>query len=194
MAETRGWSLTTYTKAACPHSSEPRLNADAVIQQSCIDWNRAMEAESRRVTPLDLVFVSHSVAGESYRSPQAAIEGFRAAWRTFTDRGAEVVVIRDNPRMTTGTTACLEANEQDPDVCARPIEEALVGPDLMVEAAQNQPNVHVVDLTDAFCWDGTCKAAIGGVVVYRDEHHLTQTFAVTLAPALEAELWTMGLV
>jgi hypothetical protein len=186
--------MTTYTKAGCPHSTEPRLTSETEIRASCAAWNQELHAEALRVTPFDVVIVSHSVAGDrQYSSPEAAIEGYRGAWRMFQDRGAQVVVIRDVPRMTAQTTACLEADEGAPDRCARPMAQSVVGPDLMVEAAQGQPGVHVVDLNDEICWDGTCKAAIGGVVVFQDEHHLTRTFSLTLAPALEADLLSLDL-
>jgi peptidoglycan/LPS O-acetylase OafA/YrhL len=194
LAEARGWSLTTYTKAACPQSTATRHNEDAAIQESCASWNAALRDDIEAVQPYDVVLVSHFAAGEGYESRQASIEGFRSAWRMFTDRGAEVVVIRDNPRATEETLACLESSETEPDRCARPLEEALPEYDLMVEAADGRPSVHVVDLTDQFCWDGVCHAAIGGVTVYRDPHHVTRTFAATLAPALAAELERLGLV
>jgi hypothetical protein len=51
-----------------------------------------------------------------------------------------------------------------------------------------------VDLTDYFCWGGSCKTAIGGVVVYRDDHHITQTLATTFAPIIDRELVALGVV
>lgn len=193
LAEEHGWSLTTYTKAACPHSTALRTNDDAAIQQSCVAWNAGLEDELRRVQPFDLVFVSHSVAGEGYASADVAVEGFRDAWRLFTERGAEVIVLRDTPRMSEATTACVEANERDPARCERPVADALDGRDLMVEAAEGQRGVHVADLNGAFCWEGTCKAAVGGVLAYRDSHHITRTMSLTLAPALYAKLQELGL-
>jgi peptidoglycan/LPS O-acetylase OafA/YrhL len=194
LATENDWSLTTYLKSACPHSAAKRFSPEVSIEQSCFAWNAALGADVRTGPAYDLVFVSHSVTGERYGSTAAAIAGFREAWRMFTDRGAQVLVIRDIPRMTDGTQQCLEENEDDARVCDSPADEAVVGPDLMAEAADGQPGVHVLDLTDRFCWDGTCKAVIGGVVVYRDTDHLTRTFAVTLAPMVNVELRRAGLV
>ncbi|MBK0296601.1 polyprenyl synthetase family protein, partial [Bacillus sp. S34] len=42
----------------------------------------------------------------------------------------------------------------------------------------------LVDLTEYYCTDTVCPAVIGGVLVHRDATHLTNTFAVTLAPYL----------
>ena len=38
------------------------------------------------------------------------------------------------------------------------------------------------------CWDGTCKSTVGGVVVFRDYHHISSTFSITLAPQLTRAL------
>ena len=60
--------------------------------------------------------------------------------------------------------------------------------DLLVEAAKGQPGVTVVDMNDFFCENGTCSPVVGGVVGYRDSHHITATYATTLAPYLGERL------
>ena len=44
--------------------------------------------------------------------------------------------------------------------------------------------VSIADLTDSLCDETTCWGAIGGVVVYADGHHLTNTYSHSLAPQL----------
>ena len=39
------------------------------------------------------------------------------------------------------------------------------------------PNVQFADFTDMLCSDGFCPAVKNGILVYRDKHHLTGTFA-----------------
>ena len=58
----------------------------------------------------------------------------------------------------------------------------------MVVAAAEQPQVSVVDMDRFFCAADTCKTVLGGVVIYRDSHHMTATWATTLAPYLAREL------
>jgi len=108
------------------------------------------------------------------------------------DRGSQIVVLRDPPRAADDTTTCLEHNEANPEMCERPAGDALRDDDY-VEIAQSVDGVDVIDLTDVFCWDGTCKTAIGGVTVYRDSHHISVTFSITLAPLIGAELDRLGL-
>jgi hypothetical protein len=117
------------------------------------------------------------------------VDGFLEAWKKYVDGGSKIVVIRDNPRNVPEVLECLEANETDPEQCAVDRDDAFLKPDNMVLAAQKIPSdAVVIDLTDLFCDEDRCFAAIGGVVVYRDSHHLTSTFTVSLAPELARRL------
>ena len=40
----------------------------------------------------------------------------------------------------------------------------------------------MLDFSDYFCVDGTCPAVVGNVLVYRDKHHISDTYMRTLAP------------
>jgi hypothetical protein len=52
--------------------------------------------------------------------------------------------------------------------------------------------VDVVDLTDRFCGPDRCPAVIGNVAVYRDNNHVTDTYARSLTPYLGAALDGVG--
>ena len=51
------------------------------------------------------------------------------------------------------------------------------------QAARLEPRVGVLDFRDRFCADGFCPAVVGNVLVYRDHHHVSDTYMRTLAPA-----------
>ena len=56
-------------------------------------------------------------------------------------------------------------------------------------ASRMYPSLHLLDFDDAFCDDsGACPPIIGNVIVYRDAHHLTATYAESLGPALRRRL------
>jgi hypothetical protein len=54
--------------------------------------------------------------------------------------------------------------------------------------AARAANATLVDLSDAICPGDPCQPVIGDMIVYRDDHHLTATFAASLARLLEAAL------
>ncbi|TPM26380.1 SGNH hydrolase domain-containing protein [Mesorhizobium sp. B2-3-5] len=51
-------------------------------------------------------------------------------------------------------------------------------------AAGPLPDVLVVDMNDALCGKQTCAAVVGNIIVWRDYHHMTATYALALAPYL----------
>ncbi|WP_460915618.1 SGNH hydrolase domain-containing protein [Plantactinospora veratri] len=54
--------------------------------------------------------------------------------------------------------------------------------------AGRPPRVGLIDLTPAICPGRRCAPVIGGVLVYRDNQHLTASYAATLAPRLRSAL------
>ena len=191
IAADNGWSLSPYMKSSCPMSDATKNDDEAEVESSCARWNDSLaDTLAAQTEPLDLVVLAHSAAGDKYGSDRAAIEGFRAAWAPLVERGTQVVVIRDIPQMKETTNRCIaetEGTDDADDACARPQSEAQLD-DLMVEAAKDQPGVSVVDMNDFFCRDGSCTPVVGGVVAYRDSHHITATYSTSLAPYLDERL------
>lgn len=189
LAGERGWSLTTHFKSACPESTAIKRNSVVEAESSCLAWNQEMATGAHIVEPYDLVVVSYSARADSYDDSETAIEGFLSAWQKYLDGGSTIVVMADNARNTPEVVECLVANEATPEACSVPVADAYGPVDNMVAAAERIPTEAVIITTrDVFCADGRCDAAIGGVTVYRDSHHLTKTFATTLAPIIGERL------
>jgi hypothetical protein len=49
-----------------------------------------------------------------------------------------------------------------------------------------------IDPSQVVCPDGLCHAVMGNALVYRDDNHLTATYARTLWPWLDAALPSLG--
>ena len=187
LAEKNAWALAPYMKSSCPMSAATKQDDEADVERSCSTWNDSLADELASTEPHDVVVLAHSALGDKYGSDAATITGFRDAWAPLVERGTQVVVIRDIPEMTAGTNRCIAETSGEAGSCDRPEREA-VHNDLLVEAAKDQPGVVVVDMNDFFCEDGMCTPVVGGVVGYRDSHHLTATYATTLAPYLGERL------
>ena len=189
IAEREGWHLTTYFKGACPWNTTPLATAGS-FGAACTDWRDGVAAELAD-SDFDAVFTSaisntpYAVAG--YDSAyDAAVAGYREAWATMTDRGIPVVTVVDNPRWETDPNKCLRSRDQADCVGAR--AEVLIADDPIREAAEGQAGVTLLDFTDVYCDDETCAPVVGGANVYRDQDHLTVTFADTFAPQYTAAL------
>ena len=117
------------------------------------------------------------------------MRGLLESWKTQTERGTRIIAIRDNPAANADTVACvarhlLEAN----DFCSLDRAHALGAFDGHAAAALATAGASVIDLSDVYCDATRCPAVIGNVVVYRDENHITATFARTLGPTLTERL------
>jgi hypothetical protein len=58
----------------------------------------------------------------------------------------------------------------------------MVADDPLRVAASGLAAVTLLDFTDVFCGAEVCSPVVGGANVYRDQDHITVTFADTLAP------------
>jgi hypothetical protein len=77
---------------------------------------------------------------------------------------------------------CLAQHSQNIQVCApSPVEALLGSPPRQSEIdAARHSGATVFDATPWLCTNTTCPPVIGGMVVYRDDSHLTNTYAETL--------------
>jgi peptidoglycan/LPS O-acetylase OafA/YrhL len=183
IAQEQGWQLVTWLKGACPWSTTP-LATPGAFGEACTDWREAVTAELAEAD-VDAVFTA-AIATTPYSSAgydssyDAAVAGYVDAWDEVLERGIPVVTVVDNPVWETDPNKCLRTRDQAECVGAR--ADVLVADDPLREAASQRDGVTLLDFTDVYCDDQTCSPVIGGANVYRDQDHLTVTFADTLAP------------
>ncbi len=60
--------------------------------------------------------------------------------------------------------------------------------DVIERIAATAARVPTLDLARSICPIDPCPAVLNGMIVYRDSHHLTATFAVALGPVLDRGL------
>jgi len=185
----RGWNVTTYVHNSCPFSLAWRtIEVEGAIK--CSEANQGTLAALLADPPDILVTAAWAGAtlADGKGDRPGPINGYANLWRQFTERGTSVLAIVDAPSPKENTVSCVVENYNSPQNCAIAREKALKGHDLVPIAAQQVPGVRVGDLTDHYCDADECGAVIGGVAVYADVNHITETFARTLQPYLGQEL------
>ena len=192
VAKERGWTIDTYTKSACPLTTADTTNGDSVIRASCVQWREAMRQKIAAAEPYDVVITAASSTAARFRSDADAIAGYRAVWQPMAERGAQIVVFQDTPRAPDGALACLARPDVDVSECSLSREAAFPSPDLMAAAAAGG-RATVLDFNRYLCDSRWCDTAIGGVIVYRDTHHLTATYSRTLAPYVSKAFAGIGM-
>jgi len=185
MAEEEGWTLRTYLHNACPFSPTPRVE-EAANETVCTRPNATVMDELLTDRP-DLVITTWSAASnfvDDGSDEQNGAVGFATYWNTLEDAGIQVLVLRDVPRMQRNIPNCVATDYDDPEPCSVSRESGLKGVKITAEAARRAPGATLADFTDTFCTASRCKAVIGNVIVYSDNHHLTDSFARTMIPQL----------
>jgi hypothetical protein len=190
LAAENGWHLVTMLKGSCPFSMA-RRRTNQTNADSCEVWNREVLDELERRPEISTIFTSGSSLNEfvtdgDESNLDAGAAGYRAAWSAVPDTVQQIVAIRDVPRPRPDNVDCLQALDPAeriaPGACGSARRDAVL-PDPMEEAATTtDERVVLVDLNDLICTDDVCLTVVGNSVVYRDGHHLTATFATTLAP------------
>jgi peptidoglycan/LPS O-acetylase OafA/YrhL len=181
IADSSGWKLITFTKSACAFSNVD-LRWKNKPYLSCTEWRENVTAEILRLRP-QLFFTSQT--RYSYIEREAMAEGLRSSWRRLIDVGVKIVAIRDTPRMPFDPGDCLARRDRSACVARRGEAES---DDIFRLVASKLEGVHTVDMTDGICGPETCSAVVGNIIVWRDRHHLTATYAATLAVYLAEQI------
>lgn len=185
-ALSKGWKVVTYLKNSCPFNAAQR-KADQDGSINCQEtFEQSMDALTKR-NDIDAV-VTSSWGGSTFVSDPA--KGLAAAWAELEDAGKPVYAIVDTPRPPKDSYArdCVEQNINNPQACSFPQKGAYEKGDATKAAAKLEPRVKVLDFSDQFCVNGTCPAVVGNVLIYRDKHHISDTYMSTLVPVFGQRL------
>jgi len=177
-----GWQTLGFIMPGCSGFSSYDLKASHGSKSwSCIAWTEQLWPAIIDAEP-DLVVIALRTMHNWRITSESLTERIELLERNDID----VVAIDDPPEMPEGRSGpqCAEAVTVAPDACEFPAPE-FDDPLLAAAAATDTP---VISFDDIICRDSECHALIGGVVVYFDGHHLSQTFAATLAPRLTEEI------
>jgi SGNH domain-containing protein len=176
------------TRDSCAFSTAGRELAEPYRSQ-CETWKRELPgwlADHPWVQTVFLASLTRDVAQQPFA---AAMASYEDAWRTLPPSVRRIVVIRDSPEARYDTLTCVgrahARGEPAGPACAIPRAAALPADPAAAAAEQlGSERVRSVDLTSFFCGPSRCFPVVGGVLVYKDENHLTPLFARTLGPYL----------
>lgn len=196
VATQRGWRGSSLTRAGCPYSAAqpilpPRLLPD------CLRWRRAIPRWLRDHPDVDTVFVSQHRVRVRGGLP-AEVRGYERAWRRLPRSVRRIVVIRDTPGSSAAVRACVNGSMRQGRPagidCAVPRGLALhADPAATAARRSGERRVALVDMTRWFCDSRSCYPVIGGVLVHKDNTHITAAYGATLAPYLSRKLEALGL-
>jgi len=171
------WQVDTYLFGACyvvlDHADDPCVATRPATASAVLNGD------------YDLVVLSTN------QPPNATAKTYVPTLHELSAAGEQVLVIRDTPAPNDPahtTPDCVAEHLDDLDACAGRANKWII-PDRLTQAARkvgrDDASISRVSVNRYICRDGVCPAAVGGVIVYRDENHLTVTYAMSLVPYLE---------
>ena len=196
-------------KAACPAATvevyEPALRRQYT---ECSEWRRRSMDEIRQLRPSLTLLSSYSAKyvpkNEGHVDARTASgeltvdtwrAGMRATLAELASAGLTTVVLRDTPHPTSSIPLCLARQQWKWTAWGRKEcnfdRETSLRPEIASaesQAAIGLRHVSFVDLTPALCPNPVCGATRDGIIVYRDDNHLTGNFSRSSAPALASAL------
>jgi peptidoglycan/LPS O-acetylase OafA/YrhL len=195
-AKKRGWELLVHSKAACPSIEVPLWNKTLKRRYwECESWRSEVLSELGDLNAELILLANSSSAGAlkadgSRLTGNKAQEAMREGEMTLVRQllgstSAKVVLIQDVPKLPENPIACLIKRPMKEHSCSWSGRKSRY-PRGSYEGASK---VTVMDVNEKICPSGICKAVFLGHVVWRDEDHLTASFASTLAPQFEALLY-----
>jgi peptidoglycan/LPS O-acetylase OafA/YrhL len=196
LANQYGWHLIPQAKATCPPINitvySPTLGG---WYTGCNEWRAAVVARIQALHPA-LVVLGFS---REYGIPDdrvvvdgsAWMQGLSSMMQTLRATGAQVVLMGDVPYPQSGLVPdCLSEHLTKPGACLVPetypfFNPSGVGQEKSVTAAAGAT---YIETTPWFCSDNTCAVIVNNILVYRDDNHITATYASWLTPVIGADL------
>jgi len=190
-ANAHGWNFTGLTKSGCAF-------ADLTVQYGspgqpvkdfveCDQWKWKVLDRILAEKP-DLLIISespnHRTGGMSpAQSQEEVAKGIVAMAKRVTAAGIPVALIKHTPWLSLNAPTCMSKPGSTVADCSGVKNKAVRNAALNI-AARMDPELKLLDFDDAFCEGDVCPVVIGNVFVYRDQHHMTATFARTLSRVL----------
>lgn len=188
------WRLLVLTKSSCPMVNDPffyaRISREYTV---CNAWRKAALRDIASQNP-DIV-----VLGSTFTYPfthQQWIDGTRDVLQVLEGHAKQIYVMRATPVPAFDGPSCLAPRSwlyrtlSQHAKCARLVQSKQFD-DVwrwLHTAIQPFPNVHLMDMNQYVCPNHVCHAELDGKIVFRDDMHMTASFATSLAPQVGTAL------
>ena len=197
-AKARGWKVIPLVKPGCPPFAvtpwKPKQPADLT---ACLSWRSWALGRLAALHPDRIVVAGYTQmpladphgAGEADPATATRLMATGMA-RTMTRLRAitpQVSALGDTTKLPEDPVDCFGARHLTLATCAKPLNPLTATRNARWRQASVAAGATYVDTRSWYC-ASVCPLVVGNVVVYSDEHHLTRTYAATLAPLLARAL------
>ena len=189
-------AVVVMTKATCPPIDVTVYNPDlGRTYTECDRWKRAELARMAALHPA-VVILGFS---REYGIPDDHVVVDSPAWLSGLSKmittiqnstGAHVVLMGDDPYPQQSVPQCLSMHLSDTPACSIPKHYPYYNPGGIgqEQAVAASTGAGYVDTDPWFCIATTCTVIVGNLLVYRDDNHISASYADWLTPAVGARL------
>jgi peptidoglycan/LPS O-acetylase OafA/YrhL len=197
LAQAHDWRVASLTKAVCPPVLLPIWNP--VLHRpfrECDEWQTSALGWIAREKPAVVVMGAARHYGPEYHfqvySPQW-VAGLAAMVQRIRTMGPQVVVMGPVPHPKGNVPECLSEHLRDAVACTQPLG-ASVSPDGIVaeQAGVVGAGGAYVNVIPWVCSSASCAVIIGNILVYRDDNHVTTSYATWLTPVIGATVESLA--
>lgn len=186
LGEEHGFRVDTMIKWSC-ELVDGREGVE-FFDDGCVDWSaHALDALLEHHP--DAVFTTGTRPNNTDEDRREMVPwAYERAWARLAEAGIPIMTIRDNPWTGRDPVDCVTASETPDATCGIPRADVLdesPPPTRMDPAALG---LLPLDLTDVLCSPEWCAFAQGGRLVYRDDHHLTNSWVMSTVPILRERM------
>lgn len=193
LGKEHGFKVATFVRQECPLVvGGPEDPANEIVSPECAEWGENALQEIINLAPAMIISTSTRPAGHAgggLVSADYVPDAYTNLWQRLAELGIPFVGLRDNPWMFNP-----DGDPMDPNLCivsGYPEYACSMAAD-MVYAPEDPAAVFLdgsfaqwsIDTSGWYCVDGICPPQIGNVYIYRDQNHISNAYAATLAPLL----------
>ena len=181
----RGFKVIPILKMTCPMAPIPY--EDGAPYPECAQWVPKAKEYMMDNPGMGVFMTSTRPENSVGGGPEIIPDDYVTMMRDLA-QVMPVWAVRDNPWMLTDSGDPLNPREciaEGRDDCG--MQSPLEGVNPAVVALGDEV-IHI-DLTRAFCPDGYCEPVIGNILVYRDNHHLTNAYVMSLVGELDRQMF-----
>jgi peptidoglycan/LPS O-acetylase OafA/YrhL len=195
VAAAHGWRLLVYTKMSCPFVDMPIGQYGGGEYGACETWNARVLADIQGSgVNLALVTMRRDIINPDGSLIDARVLGRALARETDKLPATTTRVLVEDflYPWNENVPQCLSNHPSDYRRCAYSRSTGRNDQWSVRETtavAASTTGLQMIDTEDWTCpGSGSCPVVISGMIVFRDTHHLTATYCLSLAPALDSAL------
>lgn len=186
------FKVVTYLKMGCPLSTEkvPLIMGNNAPYPQCHAWVQKTMDRLIADHP-DYVFTTATRPWNI--KPGDVMPGtYIGIWKRLSDNNIPILGIRDTPWLVRDGNPfepadCLAAGG-DAVSCGMKRADVLAAHNPTLDFVRQFPLLKPLDMSDALCGAEICRAVEGNVLIYHDSHHLSATYARTMAGELSRQI------